>query len=125
MFWNFVAIAIGGAIGSTLRYCVSLLFNGTHPIYSISTFIVNIVGSFIIGLTFALTSQYNLSPILKLFLVIGLLGGFTTFSSFSLEIVNMLRNGNFYHAVVYSLGSVIIGVICTFICIKLGFKIIN
>lgn len=125
MLWNFLAVALGGAIGSIIRYGVSLCYNGTHSVFALSTMSVNIIGSFVIGLLFAYCCNYSVPTTMKLFLFVGLLGGFTTFSSFSLETVNMLRNGYFGAAAVYSLGSLVVGVLMAFGGVYLGDKIIG
>ena len=125
MLWNFLAVALGGAIGSIIRYGVSLCYNGTHSVFALPTMSVNIIGSFVIGLLFAYCCNYSVPTTMKLFLFVGLLGGFTTFSSFSLETVNMLRNGYFGAAAVYSLGSLVVGVLMAFGGVYLGDKIIG
>lgn len=125
MLWNFLAVALGGAIGSIIRYGVSLCYNGTHSVFALPTMSVNIIGSFVIGLLFAYCCNYSMPTTMKLFLFVGLLGGFTTFSSFSLETVNMLRNGYFGAAAVYSFGSLVVGVLMAFGGMYLGDKIIG
>lgn len=125
MLWNFLAVALGGAIGSSIRYGVSLCYNGTHSVFALPTLSVNLIGSFIIGLLYAYCSNYSVPAPVKLFMFVGLLGGFTTFSSFSLETVNMLRNGYFGAAALYSLGSLVVGVFASFGGVYLGCKIIG
>ena len=124
MFWNFMAVALGGAIGSCLRYAVSLGYSGTQSMYPLHTLSVNIIGSFAIGLLYAYISSYSVPTAMKMFLFVGLLGGFTTFSSFSLETVSMLRNGYIGAAALYSLGSLILGIAAAFGGIFIGDKII-
>lgn len=86
----------GGAVGTGLRYYVSGLayrvFDWTFPI---GTFAVNVLGSFIIGLLWGFFEEGNLylSPNMRTFLFIGVLGGFTTFSSYMLETLNLFRGG--------------------------------
>lgn len=125
MIWNFLAVALGGALGSCIRYGVSLCYNGTQSIFALHTLSVNIIGSFAIGLLFAYCSNYSVPTAMKMFLFVGLLGGFTTFSSFSLETVNMLRNGYIGAAALYSLGSLVIGLLAAFGGVWLGDKIIG
>lgn len=125
MFWNFLAVALGGATGSCLRYAMSLTFNGSHSVLPLQTLTVNILGSFAIGLLYAYVSNYTVPTVTKMFLFVGLLGGFTTFSSFSLETVAMLRNGYFGAAALYSLGSLVLGLAAAFGGIFLGDKIIG
>lgn len=91
---KFVIIAIGGAIGSVFRYWASGLdYRWSNGIFPISTFVINASGSLVIGFLWGLFERYSLSPNLRHFLFIGLLGGYTTFSTFSLETFNLLRDG--------------------------------
>ncbi len=89
-----IMLLSGGAIGTVLRYLVSgyshRIFETTFPL---GTLVVNLVGSFLIGLTWGLTESQNFSPNLKAFIFIGIFGGFTTFSSFSLETLELIRSG--------------------------------
>ncbi len=86
----------GGAIGTGLRYYISGLayrvFEWTFPV---GTFAVNVLGSFFIGLLWGLFEEghLNMSPNIRTFLFIGILGGFTTFSSYMLETLNLFRDG--------------------------------
>ena len=101
MFWNFMAVALGGAIGSCLRYAVSLGYSGTQSMYPLHTLSVNIIGSFAIGLLYAYISSYSVPTAMKMFLFVGLLGGFTTFSSFALDSINIARNSGYPTAALY------------------------
>ena len=88
-------IALGGAIGSTARYLASTFVNGLAQtsVFPWGTFTVNASGSFIIGLLLAIGEAYFISSPLRFFLFIGVLGGYTTFSSFSVETMNLFRSG--------------------------------
>lgn len=122
---NFIAVACGGAIGSCLRYGVSLCYSGAYSLFAIPTFTVNTIGSFVIGLLFAYVATFDISPAWRVFLFVGLLGGFTTFSSFSLECINMLRNGYYTAAVAYILASNVAGILFALGGICTGNKIIR
>lgn len=94
---SYLWIAIGGALGSVARYACSDLaarsFGGTFPW---GTLIVNIVGSFVIGAFATLTGpdgRWIVAPDARLFVTIGICGGYTTFSSFSLQTLNLMRSG--------------------------------
>ncbi len=107
------AVAVGGAIGSVARY----LFNheATRQLgsnFPWGIFGVNVIGSFLIGLLAALFAvRLNASQEVRSFLVTGVLGGFTTFSSFALDIGNMIERKQVAMAFAYAIGSVGIGVL--------------
>lgn len=112
MIKAFLSIFIGGGLGSVLRYAVQNLLHERIVAYNFpwATFSVNIIGSFLIGLFYALSSRLNLPAETRLFLTAGLCGGFTTFSTFSNDIMEMLRNGDIVAVTVYGALSVILGV---------------
>ncbi|GMO49294.1 MAG: fluoride efflux transporter CrcB [Termitinemataceae bacterium] len=93
MFKNIIAIFFGGALGSVLRYLCTQYFNGL-----LGTLFVNTAGSFAIGFLFNLFASVSLSAELRLFLMSGFLGGFTTFSTYSLETMHLLLEGNVKYA---------------------------
>ena len=107
-----MAIASGAMVGALLRhyvitFCVSLM--GSQ--FAWGTFIVNIAGSFMLGMLVALfTLKGGASPEIKAFLVVGVLGSFTTFSAFSLETILLFERGNFLLAGSYIIGSVFFAV---------------
>ncbi|MDY7219569.1 fluoride efflux transporter CrcB [Denitrificimonas sp. JX-1] len=100
---DLVVVALGGALGSVLRYFVGLAVATIWPTQlHIATLFVNIVGCFLIGCVFAwFIGRPGASEVLKLLLMTGLLGGFTTFSTFSLDALRMLIDGQFMHALFY------------------------
>lgn len=116
-FMTYIYVACGGALGSILRvYLGSML-----PMYTLDKFplpipilVVNILGCFCIGLCSELT-DYNL----RLFLISGILGGFTTFSAFSLEFALLWQKNMYYFAIVYCLASVLFSILAFFIGSKL------
>lgn len=105
-------ILLGGAIGTYLRYAVSgysyKLFSWIFPI---GTLAVNLLGSFVIGLLWGLFEATNLSPNIRVFLFIGILGGFTTFSSYMLETLNLYRDGEVKLAIFNLMANNILGLI--------------
>lgn len=111
-----LAIFLGGGLGSVMRYGVQMLMHERIAAYNFpwATFTVNIAGSFLIGLFYALSARFNLSAEIRLFLTAGLCGGFTTFSTFSNDNLEMLRQGNGLMCVAYILLSVVLGICACF-----------
>lgn len=107
---QWIAVAAGGALGATLRHAVNqIALQALGADFPWGTLAVNILGSFIMGVfvgAFALF--WDASQTLRLFLTVGVLGGFTTFSAFSLDSVVLLQRGQVIDAVSYILGSVIL-----------------
>jgi CrcB protein len=87
-------IGLGGAIGTICRYALSSLdHQWSKGIFPLSTLVVNLSGSFMIGLLWGFFDRSIISPHMRMFVFIGILGGFTTFSTFSLENFNLIRDG--------------------------------
>ena len=107
MIRNLLLVALGGAGGSVLRYMLSNI-NTSFPW---GTFAVNVLGSFLIGLLVGLMSKGVLSPEMKLLLVTGFCGGFTTFSTFANESFCMMKAGDVLLTALYVGASVIIGIL--------------
>lgn len=97
---NYLIVFIAAGFGGVFRYILSLYVQKQFsPFFPFGTLIVNILGSFVLGLMiFGLDERGLINPSLKLFIGIGLCGGFTTFSTFSLETFNMLRDSEFLFA---------------------------
>ncbi len=114
MLKSFFLVGLGGGIGSMLRYGSSLFLNSR--LFPYATLAINITGSFIIGVVFAMSiKEEPLSNNWKLFLASGICGGFTTFSAFSLENMGLMQNGKFGMALSYILLSVVLGIIATYL----------
>lgn len=110
---HYLAIVLGGALGSFLRFAmnvpVSARFGRAFPWGTLS---INVIGSFLIGLlAVLLVERWDVSPAVRLGLMVGVLGGGTTFSSFSLEVVNLVQNGALLRAMLYVLASVTVCVL--------------
>lgn len=107
MIWTVLQVALGGAMGAVARYLTGVaVMRSFGPGFPYATMTVNVVGSFIMGcvvVILAETSQTRLAP----FLMIGMLGGFTTFSSFSLDAITLYERGEFGAAGVYVITSVV------------------
>lgn len=109
MLKNLVLIFIGGGVGSIMRYLVSFFSHKFINIggFPFGTLIVNVIGCFLIGL---LTSQITkLDDSLRLLLVTGFCGGFTTFSAFSSESIALYQNENYFLMILYIVMSIILG----------------
>ncbi len=107
---SFVLVFIGGGLGALLRYLMSLgvgsAWDGSFPL---GTFLINLIGCFCIGALAGLAERTPVDPQTRLFLQTGILGGFTTFSSFGLETVQLVNKGEWGTAVTYVLGSNLLG----------------
>jgi CrcB protein len=90
---KYLILALGGAIGTVLRYLIQGYLQASSGVFPWGTFAVNAIGSFVIGFLWAFFEHGAVTPNMRLFLFIGLLGGFTTFSAFSLETMNLIRDG--------------------------------
>ena len=108
-------ILLGGAIGTLTRFGVSGFahqkFIGTFPV---GTLAVNLMGSFLIGFLWGVAENSTISPNARLFLFVGILGGFTTFSAFSLETLSLLRTGDYKFALINILLNNVLGILLAF-----------
>ncbi len=108
---NWLLVAMGGAIGATLRYGTGMLIAKPHMLFPWPTWWINIIGCLFAGIFFAFSQKYSfLQTEARLFLMVGILGGFTTFSSFGLETFQLLKQGAVTIALSYVISSVIVGV---------------
>ena len=119
---NWLLVACGGAIGASLRYGAGFLISKPHSLFPWTTWTINLLGCLLAGIFFAFTLRY---PVLqnetRLFLMVGILGGFTTFSSFGLETFQLLRQEQILIAMLYAVSSVVCGILV----LGLGFYLVN
>ena len=114
-------IAVGGAVGAVARYGVGKSVRFTAPsAFPWQTFVVNVTGAFAIGLLLALAARHSWPGWWRPLLAVGVLGGYTTFSSFSLEAVELAMRGRFGLAAAYVGGSVALGLAACFVGIMVG-----
>ncbi len=108
-------VGLGGAVGSILRYLTSVITQKYYPgSFPLGTFIVNLIGCYVIGLLLGYFSKTPENQALKLLLVTGICGGFTTFSAFSAESMQLIQNNQTNLAITYIVCSVIMGLGATF-----------
>jgi len=108
---RYIMVLVGGGSGALLRFvfgtAIMQRFGGTFPL---GTFVINLTGSFLIGLLMTvLTERFQPHPYWRLFLVVGFLGGYTTFSSFEYETLQAARQGSRWMALLNAAGSVVLG----------------
>ena len=102
---GFINVGLGGALGAVLRYAISLIpYKQNFPLL---TLITNVLGALLIGYITGIAVKKNISANFTLFLKTGVCGGFTTFSTFSLEAYSLLKQGNYTVAALYVVISVI------------------
>lgn len=108
---NILIIGAGGFLGAIARYVISTLVHRMFITeFPAGTFVVNVLGSFVIGVIMYLAQhETSLSPQTKLFLTIGIVGAFTTFSTFSLETLALINSRSNFLALINVLGNVLLG----------------
>jgi CrcB protein len=119
-----LAVGMGGFIGSIARYKLGgfILHQTERSDFPWSTFTVNLIGCFVIGVLAALVERHDLfSPATRLFLFTGLLGGFTTYSAFAYEGTFLFRRGLFNTATAYAFTTLIVG----FVAVWIGMSLVN
>ncbi len=121
-----LAVAVGGAIGSMLRYGVGQLTTNvlvTTPV--LATFAVNVSGSFLLGFFYTLCNERLVTSIeLRVLIGVGLIGGYTTFSTFSFEPIGLIESVEFFKAISNILGNLLFGIGAAYLGILMG-KMLN
>ncbi len=117
-----MAIALGGGLGSVLRFALSRwvqAFSKTEN-FPWGILIVNLLGCLVIGIFFGIfVEKFNIGPVVRAGIFLGLLGGFTTFSSFSLDVVTLMYTGAYGAAAIYIFSSVGLGILATILGLSL------
>lgn len=117
-----VGVALGGALGASLRYAVDrLIEHHSDAVFPWATFTINLSGCFAIGLISAtLIDRHHLPAWLRIGLVMGVVGGYTTFSTFAQESLDLLDARDVAEAIFYIAGSVVLGMIAVYAGRSLG-----
>ena len=119
---SFLLVFLGGGLGSSLRYLVTIAMNQYSKVLPFGTFTVNLLGCLLIGLILGYAQKENtLTSNQTLLLATGFCGGFTTFSAFANENLELIKNGEIFNFSVYTIGSILIGILAVFI----GFYLAN
>ena len=121
MIKNFLIVGLGGGAGSMLRYAVQKIFQAQSPAaFPTGTLLVNIAGCFLIGILWGMVSRsLTWNEEMKLLLMTGFCGGFTTFSAFTLEGIGLLKENKSTLFFIYLTASVLGGLLATFIGIRI------
>ena len=120
---NYLAVLAGGAFGTGLRYFLSTFIYSMikGPTFPYANLVINVSGSFVIGvLTELFAERVLVSPIVRVAVLTGILGGYTTFSSFSFETYSLLRDGEMWRAILNAVGSVLLGLIAVWLGVRLA-----
>jgi fluoride exporter len=113
---NIFLVGIGGFIGSVLRYLIGGYFQQNIKTFPLGTLVVNLIGCFVIGLLAQLGESRNLfTNEMRLFIFIGILGGFTTFSAFGNETINLMRENQMLSAFLNISANVVLGLLAVWI----------
>ena len=119
---SFILVFLGGGLGSGLRYLVAITMNQYSKVLPFGTFTVNMLGCLLIGLVLGYAQKENtLTSNQTLLLATGFCGGFTTFSAFASENLELIRNGELFNFSIYAIGSVFLGIVL----ILIGYSLVN
>lgn len=121
MYSKLFFVFVGGGIGSVLRYATNSILS-VYVIGQLGTVLVNVIGSFVFGILVSIGEDR--SEYFNLFLLTGLLGGFTTFSQFSYDVVTLQNNGSLY-SIIYILSSVLLSISMALLGIYIANRFVN
>ena len=116
MYRYLIYVLVGSSIGGAARYLSQEFVQKNFPSFiPLSTLSVNIVGSFIIGIIYALAEKSKISAEVRILIATGFCGGFTTFSSFAFENVKLMQDGEFFNTALYVVLSLVIGFVAVYL----------
>ena len=122
---NLFLVAAGGALGSSLRYLTSIFFKYFFYYSFVGTLVVNVLGSFLIGLFIYLLQNKSLSQdFIRYFFIVGVLGSYTTFSAFSFETIDLFTNNKLLLSFIYIILSLVLCLIAAYVGLNIN-KILN
>lgn len=114
-------VALGGALGASTRYLLGMwIQTRVGPDFPWGTFVINVTGSFLIGIVLGLVNAGTLSAEARLFLAVGVLGGYTTFSTFSYETLELLADGNIQAFLFNAIGQLVAGLLAVYLGLVLS-----
>jgi len=119
---NYLLVFAGGGLGAAARYGLQgLIYEKTGTGFPYGTLVVNVLGCLVIGaLMSAMEERFLVHPSVRIFLTIGVLGGFTTFSSFGFETVSLFRDGEIFLGLTNAIGTMVLCLVGTWIGMLLG-----
>ena len=121
-FTKITSVAVGGALGAVARHLINISpLANVFQKFPLPTFLINISGSFLIGfLLIVLTDKVQVSEALRMAVIVGFLGAFTTFSTFEMEMYGLTKDGNLFLTGVYLLASLAVGFLGVALGVNLG-----
>ena len=122
---NWLGVALGGALGAVLRYGAGLALTRLSGGFPWGTLVVNVLGSLLLGVFARWLSAPSFDPAWRIALTVGVCGGFTTFSTFSAEVIALLQEGKALRAAVYVLVSLVLGLAAMLLGLALGDRLLT
>lgn len=113
---SFLLVFIGGGLGSLLRYAIGLIIRPMSQQLPYATLIANAIGCLLLGLTLGfLSTRSSVSNTQNILLAVGFCGGLTTFSTFTLENMRFIEQGQLFNFFIYSIGTFVLGMVCIYV----------